>query len=190
MTEKYQNKYRIASTRLQNWDYSWAAAYFITICTQQRDHYFGDVKNGEMHLSPIGIVADVLWHEIKNHAINIQLDAFVVMPNHVHGILVLDGGDGGGNGGGDAVVKTGHALSLQKNIGQSRFQHIGHNSVSSIIGSYKSAVTKHAHRLGYDFEWQTRFYDHIIRDIDSFERIQTYIINNPLKWKEDKFHTT
>ena len=182
MTEKYQNKYRIASTRLQNWDYSWAAAYFITICTQQRDHYFGDVQNGEMRLSPIGVIADVLWHEIKNHAINIQLDAFVVMPNHVHGILVLDGGDVG--------VETGHALSLPKTIGQSRFQHIGHNSVSSIIGSYKSAVTKHAHRLGYDFEWQTRFYDHIIRDFDSFERIQTYIINNPLKWKEDKFYTT
>jgi putative transposase len=73
------------------------------------------------------------------------------------------------------------------NIGQSRFQNQGKNSVSSIIGGYKSAVTKHANRLGFEFGWQDRFHDHIIRNAESFENIQNYIATNPLKWKEDKF---
>ncbi len=73
-------------------------------------------------------------------------------------------------------------------IGQQRFQNIGKNSISSIVGSYKSAVSKHAHRLQFDFQWQTRFYDHIIRDDQSFQRISAYIVNNPVNWREDKFH--
>ena len=220
-------------------------------------------KNGSLflriykiQLSPIGVIADVMWYEIKNHTKNIKLDAFVVMPNHVHGILILDGNDTNDmkNMDGKIIVEnaenqnnvenvetgrkdveigrkdveTGHALSLRLNqseqtvrptnhanpipsihpiiskkiihsnnpiipnhqnaIGQKRFQNIGNNSVSSIIGSYKSAVTKHAHRLGFDFAWQTRFHDHIIRDQESFDKIQKYIIENVLKWEEDKFY--
>ncbi|PZX20343.1 REP element-mobilizing transposase RayT [Breznakibacter xylanolyticus] len=183
MSQLFQNKYRIASARLQCWDYRWAAAYFITICTHNRACCLGQVTEGCMQLSPVGVMADVFWHEIKNHVAHVQLDAFVVMPNHVHGILIL-------NECGDDVdtVETGHALSLPKTIGQSRYQRIGHRSVSSIIGSYKSAVTKHAHRLGYHFGWQTRYWDHIIRDQPSFQRIQTYIVNNPAKWGDDRFH--
>jgi hypothetical protein len=79
-------------------------------------------------------------------------------------------------------------LPLVGGIGQQRFQNIGKNSISSIIGSYKSAVTKHSHRLGFGFEWQTRFHDHIIRDNNSFETIQTYIVENPMKWVDDKFY--
>ena len=143
-----------------------------------------------MELSPIGVIADILWYEIKNRAKNVELGAFVVMPNHMHGILILHGGDGI-----DGVVDSGHALNLQPDqpppekppIGKNRFQNIGKNSVSSIVGSYKSAVTKHARRLGYDFAWQTLFYDHIIRNDKAFNNIQTYIIENPLRWKEDRF---
>ena len=75
-----------------------------------------------------------------------------------------------------------------KTIGQQRFQNIGKNTVSSIIGSYKSAVTKHAHRLGHTFAWQTRFYDHIIRDEKSFYHIKNYIKNNPINWHGDEFY--
>jgi len=217
--DKFQNKYRIPSARHQNWDYRWDGAYFITICTKDRQHYFGKIENGKMILSNVGILADVFWHEIKNHNKNVELGEFVVMPNHVHGILILnnneivnnnetvaDDGNGVGN------VETGHALSLphalslrlneplneplnkpsvvksnEQTIGQQRFQNIGKNSISSIIGSYKSAVTKHAHRLGFEFGWQTRFHDHIIRDDASFETITNYILNNPENWQEDKF---
>jgi REP element-mobilizing transposase RayT len=95
MDEKYQNRYRIASTRLQNWEYGWNAAYFVTICTKRRHHYFGDIVDGQMNLSAIGLLADVFFYEIINHGKNIELDTFVVMPNHVHGILVIKNNDAG-----------------------------------------------------------------------------------------------
>ena len=184
MTDKFHNKYRIPSARLQNWDYRWAGAYFITICTQNREHYFGEIENGEMQLSPIGAIADVLWHEIKNHTQNIELGAFVVMPNHIHGILILNG-----NVGNDDNVETLHATTLQSTTDEFMASiSPKSDSVSTIIRSYKSAVTKHTHRLGFDFAWQTRFHDHIIRDNISFENIQTYINKNPIKWVDDKFY--
>ena len=209
MLDKFQNKYRIASARLQTWDYRWAGAYFITICTQNRAHYFGEITEGKMQLSTVGVIADILWYEIKNHAKNVELGEFVVMPNHIHGILILNekgndnvnnndnNGDNGDNG---DNVETGHALSLQtteqttertteQTIIQNRFQNIGKNSISSIIGGYKSAVSKHCNRLGYEFGWQTRFHDHIIRDEKSFQTISEYIINNPAKWEVDKFYS-
>ncbi|GIV42962.1 MAG: hypothetical protein KatS3mg035_0085 [Bacteroidia bacterium] len=80
---KFQNKYLIPSTRLQNWDYRWAGAYFITICTHNREHDFGEIHNGKMEWSHIGIIADILWYEIPYHAQNVELGAFVVMPNRI-----------------------------------------------------------------------------------------------------------
>lgn len=82
MSEKFQNKYRIPSAHLPNWDYTNGSAYFITICTADRFPYFGTIENGEMIYSPVGAIANVLWYEIKNHAQYIELGAFVVMPNH------------------------------------------------------------------------------------------------------------
>ncbi len=198
MPEKYKNKYRIESARLQTWDYRWAGSYFITICTHNRKHYFGNIVNEKMILSNVGVLANVFWNEIKNHSKNIQLGEFMVMPNHIHGILILA----------DCIEKkplrivgstnsnaeTTHALSLTQteklSIGQNRFQNQGKNSISSIVGGYKSAVTKHANRLGFEFAWQTRFYDIIIRDEQSFNNISQYIINNPKNWNKDKFHAS
>ncbi len=184
----FNNKYRIESARLQNWDYASEGAYFVTVCTKDRIHYFGEIENGKMIMSNVGILANVFWHEIKNHVKNVELGEFVVMPNHLHGVLILN----------DNVshVETRHALSLQskkieqseQSIGQQRFQNQGKNTISSIVGSYKSAVTKHANRLGLDFAWQSRFHDHIIRDDKSFNTITEYILNNPLTWTEDKFN--
>ncbi len=198
MSDKFQNKYRIASTRLQNWDYGWEAAYFVTICTADRQHFLGEIENEKMNLSHQGILVDIFWHEIKNHSKNVELGAFVVMPNHIHGIIILnnnndnDDTDNNGNN-----VETRHALSLQskqseqplpqKTIGQQRFQNQGKNTLSSIIGSYKSVVTKHANRLQLPFAWQSRFHEHIIRDDEEYKRIENYIINNPLKWIDDIF---
>ncbi len=203
--EKYKNKYRSASARATWWNYGWAGAYFITICTKSREHYFGEIKSerpNRMILSNCGILADIFWHEIKNHAKNVELGAFVVMPNHIHGILILtsdsDADFGRVGTGRDVMVGTGHALSLQptsneidnpnKSIAQNRFQNQGKSTVSSIIGSYKSAVTKHTNRLGFDFGWQTRFHDHIIRSDPEYKRINDYIENNVNHWKNDKFY--
>ncbi|MDD4217951.1 MAG: hypothetical protein PHZ24_11525, partial [Bacteroidales bacterium] len=80
--DKFQNKYRISSARLQTWDYASNGAYFITICTKNRVHYFGKIENEKMILSNVGVITDLLWYEIKNHAKNVELGQFVVMPNH------------------------------------------------------------------------------------------------------------
>ena len=135
MTEKFQNKYRISSARLQNWDYGSDAAYFVTICTQNREHYFGEIFNGVMQLSEIGEMANKFWLEIPNHFPFVELDEFVVMPNHVHGIIIINK---------PVSVETRHALSLStqspsqkhETIGQKRFQNQGKGTLSSIIGSY------------------------------------------------------
>lgn len=198
MSDLFRNKYRIPSTRLQNWDYGSNAMYFVTLCTQRRICYFGEIHNKIMKLSPSGAIADELWYEIKNHATNIELGEFVVMPNHVHGIIMINGDND--QIAGDNTVETTHALSLPhalsippstdpppKTIGQQRFQHQGKNTLSSIIGSYKSAVSKQIHRLGFEFDWQSRFYDRIIRNDTAFRKISEYIVNNPVKWSEDKF---
>jgi len=91
MSDKFQNKYRIPSTRLQNWDYGSNARYFITICTSQMEYYFGDIHDGEMDLSEIGIIANTYWKEIPDHFPIGVLGEFVVMPNHMHGIISIDG---------------------------------------------------------------------------------------------------
>ena len=180
MEEKFHNKYRIPSARLQHWDYRWAGAYYITICTHNREHYFGKIIDRKMILSNVGVLADVFWYEIKNHAKNVELGEFVVMPNHIHGILILNPND----------VETLHATSLRQPSNNELMGAISpkSNSVSTIIRSYKSAVTKHANRLGFDFAWQSRFYDRIIRDQEAFVTIANYILNNPAKWTEDRFY--
>jgi hypothetical protein len=93
----------------------------------------------------------------------------------------------------DATVETRHALSLQspqqpQSIGQQRFQNQGKNTISSIVGSYKSTVTKHARRLGHDFKWQNNYWEHIIRNDDEHTRISQYILENPQKWEMDKLN--
>jgi len=205
MSDKFQNKYRIASARLPGWNYGWNASYFISICTKDRECFFGEIVNGEMNLSKTGVIADLMWYEIKNHAKGVELDEFIVMPNHVHGIITLNGEDERPptilNANGDSNVETRHALSPKKQNdnsivetrhalslpAQQRFQNQGKNTISSIVGGYKAAVTKHANRLKFDFAWQPRFHDHIIRDEQSFQTISNYIINNAQNWSEDKF---
>ena len=191
---KFQNKYRISSIRAQWWDYGWNGAYFITICTQDRKHYFGEIKNNEMILSEVGIIADLLWHQIPIHHKNVELGDFVVMPNHIHGILIIDKQLDNVNIVETGCVEIGHALSLPpleifQKPGSNRFQNIGKNTISSIVGSYKSAVTKHANRLGYPHKWQKLFYDNIIRSNNDYQRISDYIVSNPENWAKDKFKT-
>src|SRR5690606_17468160 len=189
----YKNKYRIASARAPWWDYGWAAPYFITICTQDRENYFGEVINGSMRLSQAGLLADVLWYQIPHHAQSVELGAFVVMPNHIHGILIVTGG-GGDRRDKACLVSTGvtgdpAVPDPPLSPSQKRFRNPGKNTVSSIIGGYKSAVTNHANRLGIPVAWQSRFHDHIIRDDAEYQRINDYIESNPKNWCRDKFRS-
>ena len=180
--KKYNNKYRIESVRLKNWDYRNNGAYFITINTGNRKHFFGEIINSEMQLSPIGEYAENFWMEIPKHFPFVELGNFVVMPNHTHGILIINNTD--------SVMDK----SLQCNdcTGNQYYSDISpkSGSISTIIRSYKSVVSKHARLLNPEFNWQPKFHDHVIRNSESFERIQNYIENNPSNWKEDKFYTT
>ncbi len=145
-----------------------------------------------MQLSEIGLLANKFWLEIPQHFPFVKLGGFVVMPNHVHGIIVIDKPDG------ERTVETKRHCLVSTNdptkhntktIGQQRFQNQGKNTLSSIVGSYKSVVTKHARKIHADFSWQSRFYDHIIRNDKSFQTITDYIECNVLKWSNDKFNT-
>ena len=193
MPDKFLNKYRIPSARLSNWDYSSNAAYFLTTCTADRQHYFGEINNSEMQLSKVGEYATECWLNIPNHFPYFYLDASVVMPNHVHGIVLIEN---------PYFVETRHALSPQQynsatsqqlesgsKLPHFRFRNQGKNTISSMIGSFKSAVTKFCNENGLLFGWQSRFHDHIIRDNHEFYKIRNYINNNAANWKEDKFHS-
>ena len=186
MTEKFQNKYRIASSRLKNWDYGWHAAYFVTICTQNREHYFGDLVNGSMQLSEIGKIVDAEWLKTfeMRPDMNLMMGAYVIMPNHFHGIVII--GDNPYNTG--LVMERRNAMHcVSTDTTKNKFGPQSKN-LASIICGFKIGVTKNARIINADFAWQSRYYDHIIRNDESLFRIRNYIKNNPLKWMKDKFY--
>ena len=176
--DKYKSKYRIASTRLQTWNYANAGAYFITICTKNREHFFGEIIDGEMILNEIGKIAELEW--VKTIDIrpdmNLELGVFVVMPNHFHAIIIINENEFN-NHNSSLILQIEPSDKTQNKFGpQSK-------NLAAIIRGFKSAVTTHARKMGNsEFAWQSLFHDHIIRDGQSFENIQNYIINNPQKW--------
>ncbi|MBI4977152.1 MAG: hypothetical protein HZC28_06690 [Spirochaetes bacterium] len=178
-------KYRNGSARLAGYDYSQPGAYFVTICTGQRMPYFGEIVDGKMIPSDIGSVTRDEWH--KTPAIrpdmNITLDAFVLMPDHIHGIIII-----GENSYNNVAVGIGrrathraptdtHGVAVNSFSPQSK-------NLASIIRGFKSAVTQFARIHAIEFCWQPRFYDHIIRDDDECNRVRQYIEDNPRRWCE------
>lgn len=139
-----------------------------------------------MRLNQLGQLAEKYWLEIPNHFPFVELGNFVIMPNHTHGILIIDKNND------DANVETLHCNVSTPNtaITNMKMSIISPKSgtISSIIRSYKSVVTKHARLIQSDFAWQPRFHDHIIRNAESFVNIQNYIANNPLNWNNDNFN--
>lgn len=197
--EKYKNKYRIDSARLKNWNYANSAAYFVTICTANREHFFGEIMNGKFQPSEIGLITEIEW--IKSVEIrpdmNLSLGEYVVMPNHFHGILFIGDNDYNGvsknktmvdDGCGNAMVDR-DAIVRDAMHGVSTGNTFGSQSknLASIIRGFKSAVTTHSRKNNIPFNWQPRFHDHIIRNETEFEWISNYIRNNVTNWTEDKF---
>ncbi len=138
-----------------------------------------------MHLSEEGKIAEQFWLAIPNHFPFIELSSYVVMPNHIHGILIISKEDQYNKN--TVTIKDEDESKLT--IGQKRHGNQGKGTISSIIGSYKSAVSKNIRYTTPDFEWQTRFHDHIIQNSESFNNIQKYIDNNPSGWIDDKFYS-
>jgi len=190
----FKGKYRIESARLKGWDYASPGWYFVTICTRQMEPFFGDVVDGEMQLSPVGKAARAFWAEIPDHHPNVELDEYVIMPNHMHGIVVIKEPavetPPTANVETPPTVETRYIASLQRPDSASAAKSRG-RSLSVIIGTYKAAVTRWAGWNGWpDFAWQPRFHDHIIRDEGSLRRIQHYVVNNPAQWEVDRYHPT
>lgn len=162
------------SIRLAGYDYAQAGAYFVTICTQDRACLFGDVVNGNMRLNVLGQIVDQCWRGIPAHGEHAVLDAFVVMPNHIHGII--------------AIVPVGAthaspALSTPINPPGPKPK-----SIAAIIGSFKSAATRRINEvrqtLGMSV-WQRNYYERIIRDEHALDAARRYVQDNPAKWEQD-----
>jgi putative transposase len=217
MAEKFRNKYRVPSARLQNWDYGSNGAYFITICTKEMQHFFGEVADRKMILNSVGELAEEYWIEILKEFPYVEFGNFQIMPNHMHGILIIDKSVV------PATVETRFIASdlankiefiatnsndkIENDEGGSETRLIasvpekdgiggfsGENNpmladnISRIIRWYKGRCTFEMRKINPNFGWHSRFHDHIIRNSELFERIQNYIEENPARWEEDKFY--
>lgn len=160
---KFQETFRIESTRLKVWDYSNPWWYYVTINTKDHVEYLGCVATEKIDLNELGKVVEECWNKIPKHFKMVELDYYTVMPNHVHGIIIIQD------------VETPDRASLRKpNLGQ-------------IINQFKGSVKRWANQNGYEsFSWQPRFYDHIIRNEKELYNIRKYIEMNPLKWELEK----
>ena len=191
---KFNNKYRIESTRLQHWDYAQKAVYYVTINTANRKHFFGKIENQEFIPSEIGKIVAAEW--IKTPDIrpdmNLELGEFTVMPNHFHGIIFI--GNNAYNNektginvmhGRDAMpcVSTENPVSTDK-TDEPYKNEFGpqFKNLSSIIRGFKSTITVQARQINPNFGWQAKFHDHIIRDHNAYENISKYIRDNPKNW--------
>lgn len=181
MSDKYKNKYRIESTRLRIWDYGWDGAYFVTVCTHNRINFFGKISDDKMQFSEIGQIIEKYWNEIPNHFPFANLEAFVVMPNHIHGIVMIDK-----NKNNNLFVETPNLGVSVNTAGKNNIWKSG--TLGVIINQYKRICTINSRKINPKFGWQSRFYEHIIRNETEYNRIVQYIINNPLEWKKDKLN--
>jgi putative transposase len=165
------------SIRLPDYDYAGPGAYFITIVTYRRQCLFGDIVHGETRLSAMGKIADEHWRAIPGHFPQVELGTYVIMPNHVHGILVIH--ENGMATNSSPSVGTRHASSLPPH-------GVKPKSIGAIVGSFKSSVTK---RIGRELSataiWQRNYYEHIIRDDEEHHRIHKYIEANVSNWVMD-----
>ena len=211
--KKFQNKYRISSARLQNWDYGENGAYFITICVKNMVCYFGNVETRliasvqdddnaiwEMELNELGKIAYRNWENIPNQFPYVELGSFVIMPNHMHGILIINKMKlpsdtvetrliASNNDAETRLIASVQSQNENKKGGFAGDKNpMLNENISRIIRWYKGRCSFEMRKIHADFEWLSRFHDHIIRNSKSFETIQTYIENNPSKWGEDKFH--
>ncbi|MEO0234535.1 MAG: transposase [candidate division WOR-3 bacterium] len=186
---KYKNTYRIPSTRLPHWDYGWNGAYFVTICTHDRQNFFGEILDGQMVLSEIGEIVRQEWLKTfeMRRDMNLTMGEFVIMPNHFHAIIIgenqyntqrIDNRDD------DRYRRDAmHCVSTNQN----KFGPQSKN-LASIVRGFKSAVTKRARFINPAFAWQRNYYEHIIRNDESYIQISEYIKNNPQNWRKDDYY--
>jgi len=182
MRDKNQTLNR-RSIRLKEYDYGQPGAYFVTLCTHRRECLLGENVEGKVTLNEYGKIVEEEWHKTKQMRQGVDLDAFIVMPNHIHGILVLMG----------IPISTDRRGTMHR-APTPRFEQFGRptsNSIPTIIRGIKSSVTQRINHLrGTHGQpvWQRNYYEHVIRNEIDLEEIREYIQDNPLKWLEDENH--
>lgn len=206
--DRWQNKYRIESARATWHDYD-GGSYFITICTKDREHFFGEIVDGEMVLSDIGKYADEQFNNVSSHYPYAEIPSWTIMPNHLHAIVVISAcRDVARNVSekpmtDNVACNLSHAESICSEGDVARYVSTDpsdkneymaerspkQGSLAAVIRGLKSATTKYANEKDIYFAWQARFHDHIIRDTSELNRIADYIENNVANWKEDEFYT-
>jgi putative transposase len=158
------------SIRLPHYDYAQPGAYFVTIVAWHRESLFGKIVNEEMRLSDYGKVVEACWQEIPSHFPNVNLGAYIVMPNHVHGVLMIHAGRG----------------TIYRAPTQEQFQKPVPRSIPTIIRTFKASVTR---RIGREYNstgiWQRNYYEHVIRNAKDLQNKTDYINANPLLWEQD-----
>ena len=209
-----QNFHR-RSIRLQGYDYSQDGLYFLTICTQNKEWYFGEVRNHKMVLSEMGKVVEICWNDIPNHFPQIILHEHVIMPNHIHGIIEIhktgfDGQNHNGaigqiiaemDGQNDGAIARGFVgannhsplptttvvpTSSTSPAPPSQQRPTGTSrTVGSVVRGFKIGTTR---QIGFS-PWQRNYYEHIIRHDVAYQHIAQYINQNPAKWHDDRFYT-
>jgi putative transposase len=184
MSSKFDaKKHHRRSIRLPEYDYAQAGAYYLTIVAWHREFLFGEVVNGEMKLTKFGLVAEQQWEKLPGRFPNIELGAFVIMPNHMHGIIVITDGRGTAGKRNDYDGKSSRRAPTREG-----FQKPVKGSIPTIVRSYKSAV---AYRINLMRRtqgipvWQRNYYEHIIRNEQDLQNKTNYIEANPMLWDED-----
>jgi len=192
MKEKYLGKYRNESIRPKGWNYASPASYFVTICSKNRAHYFGSIENGKQQLSEIGEIAKFEWinSPVIRSDMNLNMDEFVIMPNHIHGIITIGFNQYNSlvdyHRDGRISMHRYPTITTAKKDYKNEYGPQSKN-LASIIRGFKSAVTIQARKINSEFKWQSKFHDVIIRDEESYKRIKYYIKNNPKNWKVDEY---
>ena len=152
------------SPRLKDYDYSQPGSYFITICIQDRAKIFGDVVNDVMYLGPAGENAQMIWNKLPERFPMLQLDDYVIMPNHFHGIVVITEAD-------DPATNQQPC------------------TLGEVVRAFKALTSYYVHASGItEFRWQRKYWDTIIRDERRLLVIRQYIANNPARWSQDKLY--
>lgn len=180
------------SVRLREYDYAGGGGYFVTLCAWQRECLFGDVMDGGMRVNELGRVAGECWAAVPEHFPHVQLDAFVVMPNHLHGILIFDHRHPA-VGAQHAAPVHGAADKMPGAMGKRGItpNNVIPGSLGAVIRSFKSAVTKRINAMRDNPGcpvWQRNYYEHVIRDERDLHAIRQYIVDNPAKWELDANH--
>ncbi len=173
----HSKKHHRRSIRLPGYDYTQPGAYFVTICSYQKQHWFGEVVNGEMRCNQLGKIVDTFWQAIPRRFSHIQLDDFVVMPNHLHGILIITNQENHGQSSYTTYTTT------------EQFSKPVPGSIPTVIRSFKSAVSKRINLLRRTKEpsiWQRNYYESITRIEMNLHGVRQYIANNPQHWAEDE----